>query len=205
MAELAEVLASEAVQRGAVELRLAADVVVDPGLECLAALVVPGIRRHVPVLDEDLFGVPVLDLARQPVATLEDQDPLARRREVTGERPAACAAADDDHVVRSGLGHRYIPSSIGRTVSCRPIDMPRIGGQSWPLPNAAVDARSARTGRCRRGPIGRRTVRRPRTDRGKLRRIDDRLIAPVDPRGVAAIEHLRAPTRAEVVPAPVDE
>src|SRR3954469_24160346 len=107
MAELAEVLASEAVQRGAVELRLAADVVVDPGLEGLAALVVPGIRRHVAVLDEDLFGVPVLDLARQPVATLEDQDPLARRREMTGERPTACAAADDNHVVWSGLGHRY--------------------------------------------------------------------------------------------------
>src|SRR4051812_27639907 len=83
--------------------------------------------------------------------------------------------------------------------------MPRIAPQSWPLLHAAVDGRSARTGRCRRGPVGRGTVRRPHTDRGKLRRVDGRLIAPVDPRGVAAIEHLRAPTRAEVVPAPVDE
>ena len=96
--ELAEVLAPQPVERRAVELRLAADVVVDPGLEALALLVVPRVRRHVPVLDEHLVGVPVLDLARQPVAALEDEDPLARRREVPGQRAAAGAAADDDDV-----------------------------------------------------------------------------------------------------------
>ena len=89
----------EPVQGGAVELRLAAHVVVDARRERLALVVVPGVLGDVAVLDEDLVGVPVLDLARQPVAALEEEDPEARRGEVPGERPAAGAAADDDDVV----------------------------------------------------------------------------------------------------------
>ena len=45
--------------------------------------------------------LPVLRLARQPVAALEQQDALAGRRQVAGERAAAGAGADDDHVVVS--------------------------------------------------------------------------------------------------------
>ena len=44
---------------------------------------------------------PVLRLAGQPVAALEQQDALAGRRQPVGERAAARAAADDDHVVGS--------------------------------------------------------------------------------------------------------
>ena len=99
MPELAEVLLAQAVERRAVELRRATDEVVDLRLERLAIAVQPGVRRDVAILDEDLAGVPVLRLARQPVAAFEQQDPLARGREMRGQRAAAGAGADDDDVV----------------------------------------------------------------------------------------------------------
>ncbi len=61
-------------------------------------LVVPGVRGDVAVLDEHVLGEPVLRLARQPVAPLEQEDPLAGARQRAGERAAAGARPDDDHV-----------------------------------------------------------------------------------------------------------
>ena len=98
--QLAEVLLAQAVERRAVELRRAADEVVHLRLERLCRVrVVPGVRRDVAVVDEHVVHVPVLRLAREPVAALEQQDALARRSEVPDERAAAGAAADHDHVV----------------------------------------------------------------------------------------------------------
>ena len=56
--------------------------------------------RDVAVVDEHVLREPVLRLARQPVAALEQEDPLARGREVAGDGAAARAGSDDDHVVR---------------------------------------------------------------------------------------------------------
>ena len=75
--ELTEVALAQAVQRGAVELRRAAHEVVDLGLEGLALAVEPGVLGDVAVVDEDRLGVPVLGLPWQPVAALQEQDPLA--------------------------------------------------------------------------------------------------------------------------------
>src|SRR4051812_20445403 len=108
MAKLAEVLLAEAVERGSVELRGAAHEVVDLRLEGVALLVVPGVGRDVAVVDEDALREPVLRLAWQPVAALEQQDPLARRREMARERTPARAGADDDDVV----GVHQLNSSI---------------------------------------------------------------------------------------------
>ncbi len=91
VAELAEVLLAQAVERRAVQLGRAADEVVDLRLERLAIPVDPRVRRDVAVVDEDVLRQPVLRLARQPVASLEQEDPLAGRRQVAGERPAAGA------------------------------------------------------------------------------------------------------------------
>jgi hypothetical protein len=110
--DLLEVALAKAEHRRAVELGLAADVVVDPGLEALAALVVPGLLGNVAVLDEDLVRVPVLDLAGQPAASLEDQDPLPRRRQVPGEGAAAGAAADDDDVEVQVRAHPPPPAVV---------------------------------------------------------------------------------------------
>ena len=97
--ELPEVPGAQPVERRPVELGRPADEVVDLRLERLALLVVPGVLGHVAVVDEDVVGEPVGRLARQPVAALEQQDPLAGRRQVPRQRAAAGAAADDDHVV----------------------------------------------------------------------------------------------------------
>ena len=99
MLQLAEVLLAEPVQRRAVELRRAADEVVDTRLEGLAARVVPRVRRDVAVVHEHVLVRPVLGLARQPVAALEQEDALARRGEVASQRSAARAGPDDDHVI----------------------------------------------------------------------------------------------------------
>jgi hypothetical protein len=49
---------------------------VDLRLERLALVVIPGVLRDVPVVDENVGGVPVRGLAGQPVAALEQQDAL---------------------------------------------------------------------------------------------------------------------------------
>src|SRR6187200_817550 len=109
VSKLAEVLGSQAVERGAVELRRAADEVVDLRLERLTPLVVPGFGRDVASIDEDVLGEPVLGLSRQPVASLEQEDPLAGGCEPVREGAATGAAPDHDHVVV--LGHHEISSS----------------------------------------------------------------------------------------------
>ena len=100
--QLAEVLAAQAVEGGAVELGGAADEVVDLRLERLAVLVVPGVGGDVAAVDEHVLGRPVLGFAGQPATPLEQQDALARRGEVPGQRAAAGTGADDDDVVVVG-------------------------------------------------------------------------------------------------------
>jgi hypothetical protein len=101
---LAEVLPAQTEQRRAVDLGVAADVVVDAGMEGLAVLVVPGYLRLVLVLDEDGPGAPVVLLAWEVAAPLEQEDFLAGRHELVGKRPPAGAGADDDDVVVGGHG-----------------------------------------------------------------------------------------------------
>ena len=55
---------------------------------------------------------PVLGLARKPVAALEQEDALPGGREVAGERSAARAGPDDDHVV--GVHHEISSSRSAR-------------------------------------------------------------------------------------------
>src|SRR5207248_3579747 len=88
-----------------VELRLPADVIVLARVERRAVLADPLLLRLVARVDEDLLGVPVLDLPLQVVAALDEQDPFSGRREPESKRAATCAGADDDHVevVHAGL------------------------------------------------------------------------------------------------------
>ena len=99
MAQLAEILLPQPIQRGAEHLGRAADEVMHLRLERPAVAVVPGLGRDVAVLLEHRRGIPVQRLALEPVAALENQDALSRGRELAGERAAARAAADDDDVV----------------------------------------------------------------------------------------------------------
>ena len=77
VAQLAEVLSAQPVQRGAVELRRAPHEVVDLRLEGLSVGVQPAVLGHVAAVDEHVLRQPVLRLARQPVSALEQQDALA--------------------------------------------------------------------------------------------------------------------------------
>src|SRR6478736_1401656 len=110
----------------------------DPRLERLVLVVVPGLPGDVPVIDEDRLRVPVLDLSGQPVAALQDEDSLAGRREVSGKRPAARAAADDDDVVGMILAHRAPPAVV--TASTASSCSQTIRGV--PLRSSASGARS---------------------------------------------------------------
>src|SRR3954465_4567509 len=86
-------------ERSTVDLRVAADEVLGVRTERDPALVIPALGRDVSLTSEHLPGVPVLGLAREVSAALEQEDVLARRREAVRERAAAGARADDDHVV----------------------------------------------------------------------------------------------------------
>ena len=79
-----------------------------PGRERRQIGVVPGVRRDVAAVHEHVLGQPVLRLAPQPVPALEQQDPLARRRQTVHQRAAAGAAADHDHVI---VAHALISCS----------------------------------------------------------------------------------------------
>ena len=95
----AEVAFAEPEEHRAVELGVAADVVVLLGGELLAVLVGPFAGVAVAQVLPQRLRAPVLDLAAQPVAAFEQQDPGAGGRERVGQRAAAGAGTDDDEVV----------------------------------------------------------------------------------------------------------
>ena len=111
--ELAEVLGTQPEQGSAVELRVAADVVVHLGLERVVVPVVPGLGGQVLAPNEDRAGVPVVALAREVPAAFEEQHPLAGGSQAVRDGSAAGSAADDDDVVVV-VAHVLSPSSCRR-------------------------------------------------------------------------------------------
>jgi hypothetical protein len=100
VADLLEVALPQPEQDRAVELGVAAHEVLLVRLEGLPVLVVdPVLVGEVAALAEHLLAAPVLGLARQVAAALEHEDALAGRGQPVGQRAAARAGSDDDHVV----------------------------------------------------------------------------------------------------------
>src|SRR5437588_3851933 len=111
--DLPEVAFPHPQQHGAVDLRVAADVIVRAGAERAALLVVPSLRGVVALFDEDRVRVPVGLLPRKPSAALEQQDPLSGRREPVRQRGAAGARADDRDVITIARRHsRRLPQEV---------------------------------------------------------------------------------------------
>ena len=73
----------------------------DTGLKRFARLVTPGIARNIAVLNEHLFGAPILGFPSQPIAALEQQDAFAGRSQVAGQGAATGPGTDDDNVIVS--------------------------------------------------------------------------------------------------------
>ena len=99
IAHAVEVALLHAHQRGAVEGRIAARPVVGVRIERPSVLVDPDVAGIVLVVDEDGLGRPVVRLDRQHGAALEDEDRLAGVGQRMGQRSAAGARTDDDHVI----------------------------------------------------------------------------------------------------------
>ena len=108
MVQHLEILASQPDQRRAVDLGIAADVIVQAGMEGLAALVVPGLVRLVLAVDEDGLGIPIVRLAFEKVAALQHEDAFARGGEAARQRSPAGAAADHDHIIMVGRHGRIL-------------------------------------------------------------------------------------------------
>ena len=99
MWQLPEILAAQAIQRGAEQFCRTANEVVHLWLKRPTGAIVPGVGGYVAVVLEYRRRIPVLRLAFQPVTTLKDQDTLSRRRNLPCECPATRATPNDDDVV----------------------------------------------------------------------------------------------------------
>jgi hypothetical protein len=108
-----KILLAQPKHRGAEHLGRAADEVMDTRLERLAVRVVPRVLRHVTVLHEDFGRIPILLLARQIVAAFEDENALAGRSKLEGERAATGSAADDDEIVVIVAVHEFFTVTVG--------------------------------------------------------------------------------------------
>src|SRR5438874_1264316 len=99
MFEFAKIFLAHAKQRGAVELRCATHEVMRPWLKGFTAVIIPGVLRDIAVVEEDRVDIPVLFLARQKGAALQEQNAFAGGCQTVRQRAAAGASANDDHVI----------------------------------------------------------------------------------------------------------
>jgi len=72
--QLTEVLPAQAEQRGAIELGVAAHIIIGVGMQFLAVFVAPNFLGVVFALDVDGERTPVVLLARDIIAAIQDQD-----------------------------------------------------------------------------------------------------------------------------------
>jgi hypothetical protein len=107
--EFPEVFLAQAEQSGAVELRVATDVIVRVRVKFLAVFVAPQLLRLILALDVDGARAPVVLLARHVVAPLEDQNALAGAGQGIGERSTSGAGTYDDYVEMIRMGHLIPP------------------------------------------------------------------------------------------------
>src|SRR5579872_5197974 len=74
-------------------------------MQILPVAVAPNLFGLVLALDVDRARAPVIFLARNVVAALQQEDPLPGRSEFAGKCPTAGAGPDDNHVVMILVAH----------------------------------------------------------------------------------------------------
>src|SRR5262245_893971 len=112
MAKLSEIFTAQSEKRSAVELGVAADIIVRVRVEGVTFLVVPDFSGVVLGLDVDGPRFPVVFLSRHEASAFEQQNLFARRREPVSERPAPRSRANDDHVVMIRVRHTFLLSRL---------------------------------------------------------------------------------------------
>src|SRR5262249_46032937 len=115
MANLAEVFFTKAEQRGTVEFRIAADVIVGMGMELFAVLVMPHLLGLVFPFEVYRAWIPVVFLSWYVAAAFKKKNPFPCRRKLMGQGAAAGAGADNDHIE---MGLRVHVLSYSRKDGC---------------------------------------------------------------------------------------
>src|SRR6266700_2597908 len=99
MFDLAEVFSAQAKERRTIEFGISADVVVRVRAQGLSIPVSPFFFRLILAFNIDRARIPVRLLARNIVASLQNENAFPRGRKAVNEGSTACAGSDDDYVV----------------------------------------------------------------------------------------------------------
>ncbi len=94
-----EVFASQSEQRASPEFGVSADEVMGIGTKLASPGVHPALLRLVPAIFPDGVRAPVFLFLGNEVPALQNQEARTRIGQRMGERPAPCAASNDDDVV----------------------------------------------------------------------------------------------------------
>src|SRR5689334_22773019 len=107
--DLTKIFFAKPKQRRAIHFGVAADPIMDTGMESLTLLTIPGFVRLILAVDENGSRVPVLSFARQKITAFEQQDAFAARRQTMCKRCTTCPGSDDDKIrgVQSPWGNSF--------------------------------------------------------------------------------------------------
>src|SRR5215469_4139124 len=112
VANLPEIVPAQAKQCCAVKFRVSAHVIVCMRVQLLAIYVTPQLFRVVLRIDVDGFRIPVVLFASHVVATLKNEDPLARGCQMVCKRSTAGSRSDDDYVKLILVAHDRLLQTI---------------------------------------------------------------------------------------------
>ncbi|MDQ6870349.1 MAG: hypothetical protein M3178_19240 [Pseudomonadota bacterium] len=107
MADFAEIALAHSKECRAIDLRIAADTIVQTGMKAIAIYVVPRLIRLVGTVHKHRLRIPIGACSREIIATLNQQDAFAGWRKALRYRRTAGATSDDDDVIM--LRHRLQP------------------------------------------------------------------------------------------------
>ena len=105
MPDFSKILFAKSQQGRAVDLCIAADVVLNARMERDSVLVVPGFLGLILRFEKHCTRIPVVFFSRQVVAAFQKQNAFAGWSEMVGERSATGSRADDDDVKMILLRH----------------------------------------------------------------------------------------------------
>src|SRR5271170_2744530 len=113
-----EVARTQAKERRAVDLAVAADPVMKRRTETVPVFAGPRLVRLIFAVDKDRLRAPICFFAGKVFAAFEDENLISGRREPLRERGAARAAADYDQIILVDHANLLITSTAVGRVCC---------------------------------------------------------------------------------------